>query len=420
MAHVQKFSKSAVAGLSSHIERKTLNHSNEDIDTDKSHLNYDLCEKEGNMNERLSDRLEDVHCLNRADVKVMADWVLTLPQNLKELPEESQKQFFEQSYEFLSDRYGKENVLSAMVHNDETTPHMHFSFVPVTFDEKKQHNKVSAKEVLTRQDLKTFHQDLDKHLKEKIPEIYQGGVLNDKTYPVKDVAELKRFSKELERDIDSAKAELAKKNAELNSKLKQVNALEGKVSNVFDTRNELDNLENQFKRTITGKVIISPDKLKDLKKFVVGVEKQGINDHRTLKTTQRKNETLTDKLNRTEANLKGVEHARSNLRLEVEELSKENKTLQDQSIVLESILEDKGATVADITDLEFDGRLILDKIERGIAPKTQQQGANWLDTLEENKKNKTIEPKRLENALERLKIMIDKLLTKLKSFSHER
>lgn len=420
MAHVQKFSKSAVAGLSSHIERKTLNHSNEDIDTDKSHLNYDLCEKEGNMNERLSDRLEDVHCLNRADVKVMADWVLTLPQNLKELPEESQKQFFEQSYEFLSDRYGKENVLSAMVHNDETTPHMHFSFVPVTFDEKKQHNKVSAKEVLTRQDLKTFHQDLDKHLKEKIPEIYQGGVLNDKTYPVKDVAELKRFSKELERDIDSAKAELAKKNAELNSKLKQVNALEGKVSNVFDTRNELDNLENQFKRTITGKVIISPDKLKDLKKFVVGVEKQGINDHRTLKTTQRKNETLTDKLNRTEANLKGVEHARSNLRLEVEELSKENKTLQDQSIVLESILEDKGAAVADITDLEFDGRLILDKIERGIAPKTQQQGANWLDTLEENKKNKTIEPKRLENALERLKIMIDKLLTKLKSFSHER
>lgn len=420
MAHVQKFSKSAVAGLSSHIERKTLNHSNEDIDTDKSHLNYDLCEKEGNMNERLSDRLEDVHCLNRADVKVMADWVLTLPQNLKELPEESQKQFFEQSYEFLSDRYGKENVLSAMVHNDETTPHMHFAFVPVTFDEKKQHNKVSAKEVLTRQDLKTFHQDLDKHLKEKIPEIYQGGVLNDKTYPVKDVAELKKFSKELERDIDSVKAELAKKNAELNSKIKQVNALEGKVSNVFDTRNELDNLENQFKRTITGKVIISPDKLKNLKKFVVGVEKQGINDHRTLKKTQRKNETLTDKLNRTETNLKGVEHARSNLRLEVEELSKENKTLQDQSIVLESILEDKGATVADITDLEFDGRLILDKIERGIAPKTKQQGANWLDTLEENKKNKTIEPKRLENALERLKIMIDKLLTKLKSFSHER
>lgn len=413
MAHVQKFSKSAVAGLSSHIERKTLNHSNEDIDTDKSHLNYDLCEKEGNMNERLSDRLEDVHCLNRADVKVMADWVLTLPQNLKEIPEDSQKQFFEQSYEFLSDRYGKENVLSATVHNDETTPHMHFSFVPVTFDEKKQHNKVSAKEVLTRQDLKTFHQALDTHLKEKIPDIYQGGVLNGETIGVEDI----RILKEKSALIEQKNSELTAKNKQLEHKIKQVNALEGKVSNVFETRNKLDNLENQFKRTITGKLVVSPEKLKDLKKFVVGIEKQGINDHQTLKNTQRKNETLTDKLKRTETNLKGVEHARSNLRLEVEELSKENKTLQDQSIVLESILEDKGATVADITDLEFDGRLILDKIERGIAPKTKQQGANWLDTLE---KNKTIEPKRLENALERLKIMINKLLTKLKSFSHER
>lgn len=416
MAHVQKFSKAAVAGLSSHIERKTLNHSNKDIDTDKSHLNYDLCEKEGNMNERLSDRLEDVHCLNRADVKVMADWVLTLPQDLKELPEDSQKQFFEQSYEFLSDRYGKENVLSAMVHNDETTPHMHFSFVPVTFDDKKQHNKVSAKEVLTRQDLKTLHQALDKHLKEKIPDIYQGGVLNGETIGVEDI----RILKEKSALIEQKNSELTAKNKQLERKLKQVNALEGKISNVFDTKNKLDNLENQFKRTITGKLVVSPEKLKDLKKFVVGVEKQGINDHQTLKNTQKKNETLTDKLKRTETNLKGAEHARSNLRLELEELSKENKTLQDQSIVLKSILEDKGTNVADITDLEFNGRLILDKIERGIAPKTKQQGANWLDTLEENKKNKTIEPKRLENALERLKIMIDKLVTKLKTFSHER
>jgi len=416
MAHVQKFSKSAISGLSSHIERKTLNHSNEDIDIDKSHLNYDLCEKEGTMNDRLSDRLEDVHCLNRADVKVMADWVLTLPQDLKELPEDSQKKFFEQSYEFLSDRYGKENVLSAMVHNDETTPHMHFSFVPVTFDDKKQHDKVSAKEVLTRQDLKTFHQALYKHLKEKIPEIYQGGVLNGETIGVEDI----RILKEKSALIEQKNSELTAKNKQLEQKIKQVNALEGKISNVFDTRNKLDNLENQFKRTITGKLVVSPEKLKDLKNFVIGVEKQGVNDHQTLKNTQRKNETLTDKLNRTEANLKGVEHARSNLRLEVGELSKKNKALQDQSIVLWSILEDKGVAMADITALEFNGRLILDKIERGIAPKTKQQGTNWLDTLEENKKNKTIEPKRIENALERLKIMINKLITILKSSSHER
>src|SRR5699024_7626028 len=80
MAHVQKFSRGAVGGLSSHIERKTKNHSNKDIDTERTHENYDLCEKDGDMISRYKERLDEVHCLNRKDVKVMADWVVTLPE----------------------------------------------------------------------------------------------------------------------------------------------------------------------------------------------------------------------------------------------------------------------------------------------------------------------------------------------------
>lgn len=173
MAHVQKFSRGAVGGLSSHIERKTKNHSNKDIDTERTHENYDLCEKDGDMISRYKERLDEVHCLNRKDVKVMADWVVTLPEELKDTSPESQKKFFEETYDFLSERYGKENVLAGVVHNDETAPHMHFAFMPVTYDEKKQREKVSAKEVLNRNELKSFHQDLDNHLKERIPHIYQ-------------------------------------------------------------------------------------------------------------------------------------------------------------------------------------------------------------------------------------------------------
>ncbi|WP_186312786.1 plasmid recombination protein, partial [Bacillus pumilus] len=90
------------------------------------------------------------------DVKVCSDWVVTLPENLKGTSEKEQREFFEKTYEFLANRYGGEkNVLSANVHKDETTPHMHFAFMPVVWDEKKQREKVSAKEVLTRKDLKT-------------------------------------------------------------------------------------------------------------------------------------------------------------------------------------------------------------------------------------------------------------------------
>ncbi|MFJ5563672.1 plasmid recombination protein [Lysinibacillus xylanilyticus] len=48
-------------GLSNHLDRKTLNHSNKEIDTDKSHLNYDLCEKDGDTLSRMNERLSEVH-----------------------------------------------------------------------------------------------------------------------------------------------------------------------------------------------------------------------------------------------------------------------------------------------------------------------------------------------------------------------
>ena len=55
-----------------------------------------------------------------------------------------------------------------------------------------QREKVSAKEVLNRKDLQTFHDDLDKHLKEKLP-FYEKGILNDKTLPFENVEQVKRF-----------------------------------------------------------------------------------------------------------------------------------------------------------------------------------------------------------------------------------
>ncbi|MED3037603.1 plasmid recombination protein [Bacillus tropicus] len=106
MAHVKKYAKGNVQGLSIHWDRKTENHSNQDIDNERSHLNYDLCEKEGDTLSRMNDRLSEVHCLNRKNVKVCADWAVTLPESLKDASETEQRKFFEKTYEFLANRYG--------------------------------------------------------------------------------------------------------------------------------------------------------------------------------------------------------------------------------------------------------------------------------------------------------------------------
>lgn len=199
MAHVAKYTRGAINGLTNHWERKTEKHSNKEIDRELTHLNYDLCEKDGDTLSRLRERLDEVYCLNRKDVNVCADWVVTLPETLAKTSDDEQKEFFKSTYDFLEKRYGKKNVISANVHNDETTPHMHFAFVPVAYDIKKQRERVSAKIVVSRKDLQTFHNDLDEHLKREIPHIYQEGILNDKTIGVETVHDLKKHSEEIEK-----------------------------------------------------------------------------------------------------------------------------------------------------------------------------------------------------------------------------
>ena len=79
-------------------------------------------------------RLTQIKVHNRKDVNIFCDWVITAP---KTLSETSYEQFFSETYKFMTERYGKENVISAYVHIDETQPHMHFAFIPVIIDKKK-------------------------------------------------------------------------------------------------------------------------------------------------------------------------------------------------------------------------------------------------------------------------------------------
>ena len=65
-------------------------------------------------------------------------------------------------------KYGKENVISAYVHLDETSPHMHFCFVPVVFDTKKQEYKVNAKVCINRTELLKIHPQMQEYLESKL------------------------------------------------------------------------------------------------------------------------------------------------------------------------------------------------------------------------------------------------------------
>lgn len=133
------------------------------IDPERTHLNYNLADIDQPLSQLdfIHKRLSEIKVLNRKDVNVFCDWIVTAPQ---ELSENEYADFFRETYKFLNDRYGKDNVISAYVHMDESQPHIHYTFVPVVIDKKKNIPKLSAKEVITLKELKSFHKDLSTRL----------------------------------------------------------------------------------------------------------------------------------------------------------------------------------------------------------------------------------------------------------------
>ncbi|MGH0697607.1 MobV family relaxase [Bacillus cereus] len=408
MAHVQKFTAGSVNGLSIHFDRKTVNHSNKDIDIERSHLNYDLRNNGDGLDtrSRMEERLKEVYCMKRADVKPMAVWVLTLPEELKEKNAEEQKAFFKAGYDFMKERYGGEkNVLSANVHNDETTPHMHFAFMPVVWDKKNQREKVSAKQVLTRVDLKSFHQDLDKHLKETIPEIYQGGVLNEMTYPVKDVAELKRHSKDFEREIERQKEEMI---ADLK---------------VFkEPKKVLEKIEISAKKAMFGdKVSLPSDEYDKLKNLAISSVKTKYQLDKVKDLSDAKIEDLETRVQLADQRADNANQRADNAVMQFGLLEQEVNQLREHQknvIIYQSMLQDTNRDL-EISDTEREGRWILFKLEKGHEPRNQEEGEHWLSILEKNKRDKTIPESRLEGFIGFLKGILDKMLGKEKKFSQE-
>ena len=423
MAHVEKFTQGSVNGLSIHIERKTTNHSNPDIDSERTYLNYDLCDKEGDMNQRLKNRLAEVYCFNRADVKVMADWIVTLPKSLEQETMSTQKEFFKTTVDFLNERYGRQNVLSATVHHDETTPHLHYAFIPVVFDEKKQREKVSAKEVLTRKELSSFHQDLDNYLKQQIPHIYQEGILNNQTIGIDDVKIIKRMAKE----IAEKETELSQRKKYINKKIKEVKNIDVSTKNVYAVQDQWNHLTNQFEKTLFGKTIVDTKNLINLKEFMGGVQKEAELTKTTNYNLNKKVKNLTENIEKHTFQLEGrdnqinrLKQENRHLKQDLEETQEHTLQVRDNNRVLKSLLKDTGKSDFSMSQVEYEGRVILEKLENDEKPRDSYECSDWKETLEENKVKRYIPENRLTQWIQQLTTWLKQLITREKQIEQRK
>ena len=164
----EKFTRNQSGNILVHCDRSNPNrtYKNQEIDHSKTYLNYNLAPEHKGMTdyEFMKKRCEEFKILKRKDVNWLVSWVITIPADYTG----NKALFFREVYNFMENRYGKDNVVSAYVHLDETNPHMHFCFVPVIFDKKKQEFKVNAKQCINKVELKQIHPEIQEYLENKL------------------------------------------------------------------------------------------------------------------------------------------------------------------------------------------------------------------------------------------------------------
>lgn len=142
-----KYKRENLKGIFRHNERRNKNYSNENIDKEKSYLNYSLKSPQYSY-EKEFDRIKEKYNL-KGQIKIVSniacEYIITSDHDYFErIGEEETKRYFETAYKFVAEykELGEQYIMSAKVHMDEQTPHMHLVFLPVVHTTDKKGNSI--------------------------------------------------------------------------------------------------------------------------------------------------------------------------------------------------------------------------------------------------------------------------------------
>lgn len=231
MASFQKYSINEIGRMFQHNNRTPndgIERSNEEINPEMTKFNYHL--KKGTPKD-ISKRIDEVFLIKKDGSVVMGEMVVTLPKDVKE---EDERKFFQSVYDFYVEDFGEENVVNAVVHKDETTPHLHLDFIPIIRENaelkgkqgvalnkwKKQHElddeeefeRVCCKELINRDYLRQMHIRLSEYVADSLGyevEILNGATVNgNKTVQELKIQKLEKKREELEKKVESLNEDL--------------------------------------------------------------------------------------------------------------------------------------------------------------------------------------------------------------------
>ena len=194
MAHIAKYKAASCGHMLAHYRRDASSRGRENIDPTRTKDNYTLGldDRDGKVRAMdgiepnwatVEERIEGVNKAAKAagkravrkDAVVMADVVVTLPENVRKGDE---GRFFGYTYWFLIQKLGKENMMGGFVHRDEVRKdgspvrdHMHVPFTPIL------DGRFNYKKMCPRSFYQTMHGELGDYLEKRMgyrPEVELG------------------------------------------------------------------------------------------------------------------------------------------------------------------------------------------------------------------------------------------------------
>ena len=209
---MEKYKRQEVSPVEEENERdETYQASNPQVDSSRTQLNYHIILPTKSYMEIINGRLAELELKRkiRSDAIRMNSFIVTSDgEFFKGLRPWEQREFFRDCAEFFSDKYGEENMISAVVHMDETTPHMHLNFIPVN------QGRLSSKSLFDRQKLAELQTQLHDNIGRKWglqrgKEGSQAKHLSTAEFKAKKIIEgAERREREIDEQTEKKKAEL--------------------------------------------------------------------------------------------------------------------------------------------------------------------------------------------------------------------
>ena len=167
-----KYKGPEISNIEGHNERtKEKYASNPDIDPTRTYLNFHLVEPQGRYRKLAEQQIKEAGCRTRSDsVRLVEALVTATPDFFKGKKKSEVRAYFQEALDFIQQHQAPKTIISAAVHLDEETPHMHLSFVPLTEDKR-----LSAKEIVGNKKKLTQWQDrFWEHMVKKYPDLERG------------------------------------------------------------------------------------------------------------------------------------------------------------------------------------------------------------------------------------------------------